>query len=68
VRYGNWQEAGQRYIIRGDQIQDEMDGACKTQTKVRNAYKMMVGKPKRRPLGRPRPRWEDNIMDLRELG
>jgi hypothetical protein len=29
-----------------------------------------VGKPEgRRPLGRPRPRWEDNIkMDLREVG
>jgi hypothetical protein len=29
-----------------------------------------VGKPKRkRPLGRPRCRWEDNIkMDLREIG
>ena len=29
-----------------------------------------MGKPKgRRPLGRPRPRWEDNIkMDLREVG
>jgi hypothetical protein len=30
----------------------------------------MVGKPKgKRPLGRPRHRWEDNIrMDLREIG
>jgi hypothetical protein len=29
-----------------------------------------VGKPeRRRPLGRPRRRWEDNIkMDLREVG
>jgi hypothetical protein len=29
-----------------------------------------VGKPERkRPLGRPRRRWEDNIrMDLREVG
>ena len=29
-----------------------------------------VGKPEgRRPLGRPRPRWEDNIkMDLQEVG
>ena len=32
------------------------------------AYKVLVEKPeKRRPLGRPRRRWEDNIkMDLRE--
>jgi hypothetical protein len=33
-------------------------------------YKVLVGKPEgRRPLGRPRPRWEDNIrIDLREVG
>jgi hypothetical protein len=37
---------------------------------VRGAYNILVGKPEgRRPLGRPRRRWEDNIkMDLREMG
>jgi hypothetical protein len=37
---------------------------------VRGAYNILVGRPKgRRPLGRPRRRWEDNIkMDLREIG
>jgi hypothetical protein len=37
--------------------------------KVRGAY-ILVGRPEgRRPLGRPRCRWEDNIkMDLRETG
>ena len=36
----------------------------------RNAYRVLVGKPEgKRPLGRPRRRWEDNFkMDLRELG
>jgi hypothetical protein len=36
---------------------------------VRGAY-ILVGKPEgRRPLGRPRHRWEDNIkLDLREIG
>jgi hypothetical protein len=36
----------------------------------RRAYRALVGKPEgRRPLGRPRRRWEDNIkMDLREVG
>ncbi|KAJ4436564.1 hypothetical protein ANN_16597 [Periplaneta americana] len=36
----------------------------------RNAYGVLVGRPKgKRPLGRPRRRWEDNIkMDLREVG
>jgi hypothetical protein len=34
----------------------------------RNAYRILVGKPEgKRPLGRPRFRWVDNIeMDLRE--
>jgi hypothetical protein len=33
-------------------------------------YKVLVGKPKgKKPLGRPRHRWEDGIrMDLREIG
>jgi hypothetical protein len=37
---------------------------------VRNAYKILVGKPEgKRPLGRPRHRWENNIKtDLRETG
>jgi hypothetical protein len=36
----------------------------------RNAYSILVGNPEgKRPLGRPRRRWEDNIkMDLREIG
>jgi hypothetical protein len=35
-----------------------------------NAYRDLVGKPEgKRPLGRPRRRWEDNIrIDLREIG
>jgi hypothetical protein len=37
---------------------------------VRDAYSILVGRPKgRRPLGRPRRRWEDNIKtDFREIG
>ena len=33
-------------------------------------YRVLVGKPeRRRPLGRPRRRWVDNIrMDLKEVG
>jgi hypothetical protein len=36
----------------------------------RNVYRLLVGKPERkRPLGRPRRRWVDNIrMDLGEVG
>jgi hypothetical protein len=36
---------------------------------VRDAYNILVGRPEgRRPLGRPRCRWEDIKMDLREIG
>ena len=36
----------------------------------RDVYKVLVGKPEgKRPLGRPRRRWQDNIkMDLEEVG
>jgi hypothetical protein len=36
----------------------------------RNAYRLLVGKPEgKRPLGRPRRRWVDNItMDFGEVG
>jgi hypothetical protein len=36
----------------------------------RNAYRLLVGKPEgKRPLGRPRRRWVDNIrIDLVEVG
>jgi hypothetical protein len=35
-----------------------------------NVYRLLVGKPEgKRPLGRPRRRWIDNIkMDLLEIG
>jgi hypothetical protein len=36
----------------------------------RKVYRLLVGKPERkRPLGRPRHRWVDNVkMDLLEIG
>ena len=36
----------------------------------RGVYRVLVGKPEgKRPLGRPRRRWEDNIkMDFQEVG
>jgi hypothetical protein len=36
----------------------------------RGVYRVLVGSPEgKRPLGRPRRRWKDNIkMDLREIG
>jgi hypothetical protein len=37
---------------------------------MRNVYNILVGKPEcKRPLGRPKRIWEDNIrMDLRGIG
>ena len=36
----------------------------------RGVYRVLLGKPEgKRPLGRPRCRWEDNVkMDLKEVG
>ena len=48
-----------------------MGGACSSYGgEERNVYRVLVGKPERkRPHGRPRSRWEDNIkMDLQEVG
>ena len=47
-----------------------MGAACDTYGGGGGVYRVLVGKPEgRRPLGRPRHRWEDNIkMDLQEVG
>jgi hypothetical protein len=46
-------------------------GACGTRIGGEiKVYRVLVGKPEgKRPLGRPRRRWEDGIrIDLREIG
>jgi hypothetical protein len=45
-------------------------GTCGTHGEGERCYRVLVGSPEgKRPLGRPRRRWEDNIkMDLREMG
>jgi len=47
-----------------------MGGACSACGEGRGIYRVLVGKPEgKKPLGRPRCRWEDNIkMDLQEVG
>jgi hypothetical protein len=47
-----------------------MEGPCSTNREKRNAYRLLMGKPEgKRPLGRPRRKWVDNIrMDLGEVG
>jgi len=46
-----------------------MGGACSTYGGRRGAYRVLVGTPEgKRPLGRPRLRWEVNIeMDIQEV-
>jgi hypothetical protein len=46
-----------------------MGWACSAYGEGRGLYRVLVGKPEgRRPLGRPRRRWEDNIKtDLQEV-
>ena len=45
-------------------------GQVKRMGKEREVYRFLVGKPEgKRPLGRPRRRWMNNIrMDLQEVG
>jgi hypothetical protein len=47
-----------------------MGGACGTYGEERVVHRVLVGKPEgKRPLGRLRRRWEDNIkMDVQEVG
>jgi hypothetical protein len=47
-----------------------MGGACSADGDERGVYSVLVGKPEgKRPLRRPRCRWEDNIKaDLQEVG
>ena len=55
----------------GDKIKkNEMGGACSTYGERRGIYRVLVGKREgKRPLGRPRNRWEDNIkIHLQEVG
>jgi hypothetical protein len=49
---------------------DEVGGTCGTHGEGRDIYRVLSGRPEgKRPLGRPRRRWEDSIkMDLREIG
>jgi 3-oxoacyl-ACP reductase-like protein len=47
-----------------------MGGACSAHGRIKMIKKLLVGKSEtKRPFGRPRCRWENNIrMDLRQIG
>jgi hypothetical protein len=55
-------------VIKSRMMRWEGHVACMGE--VGGAYRVLVGRPEgKRPLGRPRHRWEDNIkMDLRRQG
>jgi hypothetical protein len=57
-------------LYRSPNIVSEMGRACSQLEEGRSAFKILTGKPiGKRPLGRPRPRWVDNIrMELEEIG
>jgi hypothetical protein len=48
----------------------EVGGTCGSYGEGRGVYWVLVGRPEgKRPVGRPRCRWKDNIkMDLGEIG
>jgi hypothetical protein len=50
--------------------ENEVGGTCGTYGEGRGVYRVLVGRPAgKRPLGRFRRRWKDNIkLDLREIG
>jgi hypothetical protein len=56
------------YVIKSRRMRWVGHVACKGER--RGVYKVSMGEPEgRRPLGRPRHKWEDNIkMDLQEVG
>jgi len=75
---GGWREVGGHCIlmyasqniimvIKSRRVRWAGHAACMRE--VRNVYKILVGKPERkRPCGRPRRRWEDNMrMGVREI-
>ena len=53
-----------------ENCKNEMGEACSTCGESRRVYRVLVGKLEgKRPLGRSRGRWEDNIkMDMQEVG
>jgi hypothetical protein len=60
-----------KHNFAGDKIEkNEMGGACRADGEETGMHRVLVGKTEgKRPLGRPRRRWKDNIrLDLQEVG
>jgi hypothetical protein len=55
------------YKLSGQVKEDEIGTACRINEEERNVYRLLVGKPKgKRPLGRPKRKWMDNVKIGRE--
>ena len=58
-----------RNIVRVIKTRMRWAGHVACMRERRGIYRVLVGKPEgKRPLGRPRRRWDNNKMDLREVG
>jgi hypothetical protein len=61
--------SGIYFVLRAKKYVVYMDGASSAEGEERGVCRVLVGKPEgKRPLGRPRRRWEDNRMDHQEVG
>jgi hypothetical protein len=67
LRFVLWQKLA---VVNFIHVLDEMGRSCSMNGEKRNAYSLLLGKSEvKRPLGRPRRGWVDNIrMDLGEVG
>jgi hypothetical protein len=55
-------------LFLGDKIENAMGGTWSTDGVVRGMYRVLVGKPVgKRPLRRPRCRWEDVLTHCRPV-
>jgi hypothetical protein len=62
LRRRKWGEAGEDCIMRSFITCTIWEGNVAPMGEMKNAYDILVGKPEgKRPLGRPRRRWENNI-------
>jgi hypothetical protein len=65
-----WKNLLTQHFSRDVIEKNEMGRACSAYGERKGVYKVLVGKPERKKtLGRPRHRWEDNItMDIQDVG
>ena len=70
MQLGHWSVPFTQYCAGDIMEKNEMGWTCGAYGWGEGVYRVLVGKPEvKRPLGRPRRRWVDNIrMDLQEVG